>query len=259
MAAVMRSSEGREILTSSRNGNFKHDWMLKDWVLLIETLLQWEAFLKQDEMQKNHVHRLQKKNRYVLYLMKNVARRTEGMGLKIMKFHAITHLAEDIQMFGVPMNTDAGSNECHHKGTKVAAKLTQRDVTTFEEQTSNRLDEFQVIDLALEEMDGHPLWEYFDGYDHGVMLVISSEVDKHESDGDENSRSKVDENLADVPETWTGGTQIQVYRKENGMAWFKYPHDRTKKSTKWDKTCVRYMHDHASGRTDRKGCPAYTS
>ncbi len=241
MAAVMRSSEGREILTSSRNGNFKHDWMLKDWVLLIETLLQWEAFLKQDEMQKNHVHRLQKKNRYVLYLMKNVARRTEGMGLKIMKFHAITHLAEDIQMFGVPTNTDTGSNECHHKGTKVAAKLTQRDVTTFEEQTSNRLDEFQVIDLALEEMDGHPLWEYFDGYDHGVVLVISSEVDKHESDGDENSRSKVDENLADVPETWTGGTRIQVYRKENGMAWFKYPHDRTKKSTKWDKTCVRYM------------------
>ena len=225
MAAVLRSSEGRARLASSRNGNFKEIWMVKDWVLLIETLLMWEAYLKQDEMKKIHVHRLQKKHRYILYLMKNVARRSEGMGLKIMKFHAITHLADDIQMFGVPMNTDTGSNESHHKVTKVAAKMTQRDVTKFEQQTSDRLDEFQVLDLALEELDGRPLWEYFMGYDH----PDGDEVEKNHDDGGEGSEGQVDGDDVDLPKTSTGGTRIEVFTKENGDFWFKYPNDRTKK------------------------------
>ena len=37
------------------------------------------------------------------------------------------------------MNVDTGSNETHHKTTKIAAKLTQKDITTFEKQTSDRL------------------------------------------------------------------------------------------------------------------------
>ena len=44
------------------------------------------------------------------------------MGFRIMKFHAVTHLADDILMFGVPTNVDTGSSESHHKLTKVAAK-----------------------------------------------------------------------------------------------------------------------------------------
>ena len=67
-------------------------------------------------------------------------------------------------MFGVPMNVDTGSNESHHKLTKVVAKLTQKDPTTFEEQTSHRLDDIHVLNLAMQEFQGQPLWDYEVGY-----------------------------------------------------------------------------------------------
>jgi hypothetical protein len=90
------------------------------------------------------------------------------MGFKVMKFHAVLHLAQDIKMFGVPMVVDTGSNESHHKTTKIAAKLTQKDVQMFEHQTSDRLDDFQVLDLAVAEMNHCPLWAYFQGYEDNV-------------------------------------------------------------------------------------------
>jgi hypothetical protein len=105
-----------------------------------------------------------------MFLLKKVGNRVKGMGFKVMKFHAIIHLAFDILMFGVPMNVDTGSNESHHKTTKVAAKLTQKDIKTFEKQTSNRCDDFRVLDLAMEEIDGRPLWEYYNGFEHKIFV-----------------------------------------------------------------------------------------
>ena len=166
MAAILRCKKGQLLLKKSRKKNFREEWLVRDWILLVETLLQWEAYLMSDQMDKNHVKRLEKKNRFVMFLLKKVGNRTKGMGFKVMKFHAITHLADDIRMFGVPMVVDTGSNESHHKTTKVAAKLTQKDIQTFEKQTSDRCDDFEVLELALHEIEGCPLWEYFTGYEH---------------------------------------------------------------------------------------------
>jgi hypothetical protein len=107
-----------------------------------------------------------------MYLLKKVGNRTEGMGFKIIKFHAILHLAFDILMFCVPMVVDTGSNESHHKTTKVAAKLTQKNIKTFEQQTSNRMDDFHVLDLAMEELDERPLWEYYGGFYHEDVPIV---------------------------------------------------------------------------------------
>ena len=65
-----------------------------------------------------------------MYIMLNVAKRSEGMGLKLMKFHAIVHMVEDILLYGIPSEFDTGSNESHHKPTKYAARLTQRKEAT---------------------------------------------------------------------------------------------------------------------------------
>ena len=46
-------------------------------------------------MKRSHVARLAKKHRYIMYIMLNVAKRSEGMGLKLMKFHAIIHMVEN--------------------------------------------------------------------------------------------------------------------------------------------------------------------
>ena len=162
IAAILRSTEGRRVLASTRKRNFREIWLVRDWILLVETMLQWEAFMKLDQMEKNHVERLKKKHRFLMYLLKKVGNRTEGMGMKFMKFHAIVHLAEDIFNLGVPNNVDTGANESHHKLTKIAAMLTQKDLVNFEKQVATRLEEFDILDLAMLELGGRKLWEYFE-------------------------------------------------------------------------------------------------
>ena len=86
------------------------------------------------------------------------------MGLKVMKFHAVTHMIQDMLLYGVPTEFDTGSNESHHKEAKLAAKLTQRKESTFNQQTATRLTEFHCIDLGMQEIDHKQRpWEYFDG------------------------------------------------------------------------------------------------
>ena len=116
MAAVLRSTGGREKLFKRKK--FGGEDGLRDWTLLVELLLEWEAYLCEETMSKAMVKRLVKKNRFIMYIMRNVAVRTTGMGLKLFKFHAMTHLVEDILLCGVPSEVDTGSNESHHKPSK---------------------------------------------------------------------------------------------------------------------------------------------
>jgi hypothetical protein len=160
IACVLRSQEGQNIL--SKKENFASPQFYKDWVLLIEMLLEWEAFLTEPEMTVEHIRRLQKKHRFIMYLIKTICNRKKGMGMKLMKFHAIIHMWMDIYLYGVPSEVDTGPNESHHKLSKIAARLTQKNVTTFDFQTCTRLDEFFLIDLALAEVnDDQLLWDYF--------------------------------------------------------------------------------------------------
>ena len=91
-----------------------------------------------------------------------MAKRTEGMQFKTQKFHGVVHLADDILNFGVPLEVDTGSNESGHKVTKVAAKLTQRNEETFDEQTSIRLEEVHLLDMAKAELEGKFIGDYLD-------------------------------------------------------------------------------------------------
>ena len=175
MAAMLQTEEGKKMLMSAKKKNFRQVGHLLDWVLLLETLIQWEAYLNLPQLEKTHLTRLKKKHQFLLFLLKKVGARKKGMGFKVMKFHAVLHLAQDVEMFGVPMVVDTGSNESHHKTTKIAAKLTQKDVKTFEQQTSNRLDDFHVLEFALAELEGRPLWEYCDGYKNKIRVKSEKE------------------------------------------------------------------------------------
>ncbi len=156
----------------------------------MDLLLEWEAFLSQPLMDKDLVKRLGQKNRYIMYIMRNVAHRTAGMGLKIMKFHAIIHMQQDITLYGVPSEIDTGSNESHHKPTKAAAKMTQRKESSFHFQTATRMTEFLAIDLALQEIEeDFGLWEYFsqaNGEEIDVLAnnLVELSVEKAPSDND---------------------------------------------------------------------------
>jgi hypothetical protein len=85
------------------------------------------------------------------------------MGLKLMKYHAIMHMSQDIANFGVPMNYDTGSGESGHKASKIAAKLTQKRKDTFDSQIQKRLSEVHCLDLAVLEVDrSSPPWKYYE-------------------------------------------------------------------------------------------------
>ena len=173
---VFRSEKGKQLLLKlqKKKGATEKKFTptnITDWTMMLETMLEWEEWLKSDEMKKVHVMRSKQKHRYIMYLIKKVMTRSTGMGLKITKFHCIMHIADDIMNFGVPMEVDTGSNESGHKPTKTAAKLTQRNKATFDIQTAKRLDETHLLDLAMEEMKGRPVWDYYHGYEYTVPIL----------------------------------------------------------------------------------------
>ena len=161
IAALLRSEKGRELLGT--NKNFETPTQIKDWTVLIELMLQWEAYLNRYEMHMKHVFKLDKKHRYLMYVMKSVADRAAGMGLKLTKFHILVHMWKDIRAYGIPLEHDTGSCESLHKDTKAAARLTQKNETTFDYQTTVRLDEFLLIDLAVDELyTKRAMWRYYE-------------------------------------------------------------------------------------------------
>jgi len=104
-----------------------------------------------------------KKHRYLMCLIRKVAGRKKGNGLKMHKLHGVLHMADVILNFVVPLEFDTCDNESHHIPAKVAARLTQKIKENFEESTSKRLIEKEALDLARMEMNGNCLWEYRNG------------------------------------------------------------------------------------------------
>ena len=206
MAAVLRSDQGRDLLFQRKK--FGGTKGLRDWTLLVELMLEWEAYLCQKSMNRSHLKRLGKKHRFIMFVMRTVARRSSGMGLKVMKFHAILHLIDDMLLYGVPSEFDTGSNESHHKGSKAAARLTQRKESSFNLQTATRLTEFLCIDLAMEEVvDDLKVWEYFKGAEEEDWS--SSEDAEREVHDAEMVEEDADRQAREL-EVRTGGTCIRV-------------------------------------------------
>ena len=174
MAAVLVSKAGRARLARKDGFKQKNQASVQDWILLVETLLQWEAWLKQDKLQRKHVVESEQYHRYIMYIIKTTGKRKAGMGLKILKFHAIMHMTTDILNFGVPMEYDTGANEAGHKATKKAAKLTQKCEETFDRQTAERLNEIHLLEMAEQEIMGNSLWRY-GHYTHAPVKQIAKQ------------------------------------------------------------------------------------
>ena len=122
IATVLRSTAGRELLM--RRKRFGGQDGLDDWTLLVELLLEWEAYLCQPRMKRKHVKRLERKNRHIMHIFLNVANRHQGMGLNVFKFHGVVHLVRDVLLYGVPTEVDTSANESHHKPTKQVRQVT---------------------------------------------------------------------------------------------------------------------------------------
>jgi hypothetical protein len=152
MAAILCLSKGIQSLNSRKYLIQTHD--INEWLLLFEMILKFESFLCVLEMKVRHVMLMQRKNRYILYMLKRIGKREEGMHWSLQKFHGATHIALDVFLFGVPMEVDTGFEESHHKNTKVAANLTQKNIGTFEFQTCTCLMSFLPLTWPWQRLKG---------------------------------------------------------------------------------------------------------
>ena len=236
MLAVFRSSKGRELL-EHRSKHFQNDAHKDDWILLLETLLEWEAYLNSEVMLIRHVKRLEKKHRYILYLMRKVANRKGGMGLKLLKFHVVLHLFDDILNFGVPQEFDTSANEGHHRTGKRAAELTQKEASNFQCQTAVRMTEFHLLELAMAEIEGGiRLWNYFtvdypiEPLNEGQNLVDIP-----------NLAAPVPESVAKI-DVQTGETGIEVWRDDaTGETMYKLlSRSKFKLQTRWPPSMLTF-------------------
>jgi hypothetical protein len=225
MLAIVRSTKGREILKKRRIFKDKHDTALNDWILLIELMLEWEAYLNEPRMYVKDVKRLKKKHRYIMYIMRKVAQRNAGMGLKLLKFHMILHIWEDILQYGVPLEFDTSANESMHKPAKQASRMTQKAHDTFNFQTATRLCEFELLDLALEEIEnGRCIWHYFDTFP----------PDSASDSGDSKDASDI----------FTGETRISVFwDKENECAFKIHTRSTNTGRVAWDTELLGFLLD----------------
>lgn len=134
---------------------FGREGRVQDWILLLETWLEWEAWMKQDQIEMVELKRADRKIREVLQLEKKIGKREKGMGFNTFKFHAATHAIPDIFRNGVPSNVNTSSDEMDHKNSKTASLRTQRRKDTFDIQAATQIHNQELIALAMEEMSSN--------------------------------------------------------------------------------------------------------
>ena len=244
MLAVLRSTKGREVMRRSRKKRIATDVQADDWILMVETLLQWEAYLTQEEIKMSDVHRLRRKHRFIMYLMRRVAKRQEGMRMNFVKFHLIIHLVEDMILYGHPLEYDTSHNESHHKQSKQAGKRTQKSTSTFNYQTARRLTEYRLIELAMLEIErGLVPWDYFAGCQNedveainaGQEVNMESPEASSQEDSSESSRRR---------NIFTGETRLRVYLDEDGEVQYKMlSRSKFVDKTRWNSELVDWLYE----------------
>jgi len=166
LCTVLRCFAGRRLLLEESRGNQKkllgQIHQIRNWIMLLETMLQWEAWLKQPSISVFEIHRFEVKVRELMALEKTIGQRNTGMKFRTFNFHASLHVADDILYFGVPNHVNTSTDESQHKPDKTAAKRTQRRPKTFDKQCADRIHDMRVVEHGLQEIrDGGQKWCYY--------------------------------------------------------------------------------------------------
>ncbi len=226
LTATLRCTQGRRAILEEARGNqkdfFPNSNFVRDWIMLLETQLQFESWLKSPQLTVQAVERAKTKVCELMGMIKQVGKRQEGMANTLMNFHGTKHVPEDILFFGVPSNVDTFSNERHHKRDKKTAQRTQKRPDTVDIQTATKIIHRTAVDFAMEELGGRPRWHYFAGYDHSPS-----------SDDNKPQQNKYN----------VGGTSATFFRHPNNGNWVcrVNSHMNNKAKYKFDQNTVTGM------------------
>ena len=216
LLACIHTARGREILLTESRGKqkeyFGDEEKIANWTRLLETYLQWEAWLNLPTLSVFDITRSRTKVREILAMEKRTCQRDTGMEFRTFNFHAAIHVADDMLDFGVPGNVNTSSNEMHHKPSKSAALRTQKRQKCFDFQCATQLHYIDVVDLGMQEVlhDKKP-WLYAVN-EPTVLPTIhdTAATEENSSDREENTGSK--KSVLTV-----GGTRCDfLYSEETG-------------------------------------------
>ena len=181
LAASLRSSKGRSLVLDTARGKqkgfFANEGFLNDWIMLIETQLQFEAWLSLPELKVASVERARLKVKELMGMSKVIGKRQEGMKYQTFNFHGTEHVPEDILRHGVPSVVNTMSNEMHHKRDKRSAMRTQKRPGSFDIQTARNIQRRRAIDYAMLEMDGMVKWRYYEREADDMMTPVQGKND----------------------------------------------------------------------------------
>jgi len=184
LCTVLRCFAGCRLLLEESRGNQKKKLgqvhLIKNWIKLLETMLQWEAWLKQPCISVFEIHRFEVKVRELTAWEKIIGQTNTGMKFRTFNFHASLHVADDIMNFGVPNHVNTSSDESQHKPDKTAAKRTQRRPKTFDKQCADRIHDMRVVEHGLQEIrDGGQKWCYYQKLQRWNSISKPNERKKH--------------------------------------------------------------------------------
>lgn len=120
------------------------------FIKVLELLILLDNFCRSEHHTKHNVNLFKEFIPFFLNTYKETLHRTDGCGMKLVKFHLPNHFADDIMRYGSMQNFDTSIGESHHKTeAKYPAKLTQRRKSEFEMQTASRQIEQLAINIGM--------------------------------------------------------------------------------------------------------------
>lgn len=126
-----------------------HDCFIADWKLLLTSLLEWWAWMKQPHIDRRIARRSVYATSFLLRLLKKVSPRHDGMKNNTIKTHLVLHMSEDIENFGVPeIFNSAYAESAHIPIAKKTVRNTQKRNKTYTIQAAHRYVENLAVSHA---------------------------------------------------------------------------------------------------------------
>ena len=165
LAGACRCTGGRKVLLEDAKHMkaqefFPNKKWVDDWLMLLETQLETEQWLKRDAVSVDEVKRSGPKFREIMSMTKVIGKRVEKMGNKTFNFHGTMHMPDEILNFGTAQVTNTDGDEMRHKKDKKSAGKTQKRPKTFEFQSLTQIENRRVIEVANAERKGRRRWQY---------------------------------------------------------------------------------------------------
>ena len=139
---------GKQLWTSTGFGDGTKNAYIKifEKCLILEKWLQKEDGYELDKMDTcKEILKLFMKE------YKSTCRRRVGNNMKLVKFHMLLHIVDDIKRLGSPQNTNGGPCESNFKPQKKESIRTQRRSNIFHEQMATRIYEQQIIRRSISD------------------------------------------------------------------------------------------------------------